>query len=97
MNLHKEAAGRECLVRLVGCNRNPETTVLAHLNDKRIFMCGMGLKVPDVFGAHCCSACHDILDGRQKSDYTAEELKIAHMEAVLRTQNMLLNEGKIKT
>jgi hypothetical protein len=96
VDLRKEAKGRPCMVMLDVCNRNSETTVLAHLNNKRLFRCGMGMKVPDIFGAWACSSCHDVLDGRQKGHYTEDKLYIEHMEGVFRTQNILLNENKIK-
>jgi hypothetical protein len=105
MNLKQEAKGRECQIRIPGvCNNDRETVVLAHLNRKRLFGVGMGQKVPDIFGAFCCSACHDAVDWRsdaapydyEKGFYSLDELLIMHMEGVFRTQNILLNEGKIK-
>ena len=62
-NLRNLAQGRMCQLRIPGiCNRDPSTTVLAHL---RIFgAAGMGQKPPDLVGVHACSSCHDALDGR---------------------------------
>ena len=58
----ESARGEQCQVRIPGvCNRDPETTVFAHLNGG-----GMGMKQPDCEGAYCCSACHDVVDGRVK-------------------------------
>ena len=95
--LTKLAKGRDCTVMLDGvCNRNPETTVLAHLNDKRLFRCGMGQKVPDWAGAFCCYNCHEVLDGRVTHPHlTYEEVKIAHFEGVMRTQKILVDEEKL--
>ena len=73
------------------CNGNPETTVLAHLNGA-----GMGLKRPDIHGAWACSDCHDVLDRRQQSMYPLDLLKLFHLEGVIRTQEILLQEGKIR-
>ena len=54
------ARGEQCQVRIPGvCNRDPATVVFAHLNGG-----GMGMKHPDYEGAYCCSACHDVVDGR---------------------------------
>ena len=96
MDLRKEAKGRECQVRIPGvCNKNPETTILAHINRKSLVGSGMGAKPDDRFGSHCCSACHDAIDGRSTVDYTSEELTILEYEGIFRTQNLLLKEGKI--
>lgn len=98
-NLRKEAKGRECQIRIPGvCNKDNETVVLAHLNNKRLFGVGVGQKVPDMFGAWACSACHVFVDQRDFSFPSQRvEVKEMHMEGVFRTQNILLNEGKIIT
>ena len=88
----KSAQGRECQIRLPGyCLRNTETTVLAHLSGG-----GMGRKQPDIFGAYSCFACHNIVDGRHKSDLSVDERRLAHLEGVIRTQKILLDEGLIE-
>ncbi|THA09402.1 DUF1364 domain-containing protein [Rodentibacter pneumotropicus] len=90
-NLRKEAKGRECQVRLAGiCNFNPETTVLAHYR----LHSGVALKPDDMQGAWACSSCHDEIDRRtRRCDYA--EVRQAHAEGVLRTQEILRREGKI--
>ena len=95
--LSQEAKGRQCQIAILGvCNGNPETTVLAHLNNKRLFRCGMGMKVPDWAGAWACSDCHDCVDFRTKHpSLTNAEIKLAHMEGVVRTMRILIEEGKI--
>lgn len=101
MNPREEARGKECQIRIPGvCNGNNETVVLCHLNNKRLFGVGTGQKVPDIFGAWGCSACHDVVDGRtmwtECEDRAAELLVDKQFyEGVFRTQNILLNEGKI--
>ncbi len=99
----REARGHECCVRIPGiCNGNRETVVLAHLNNKRLFGVGVGQKVPDFFGARCCSACHDAYDQRtalgkcpEGFSYSYPEIRELFMEGVFRTQKILLDEGKI--
>jgi hypothetical protein len=92
-NLRKEARGRECQVRLPGiCNGNSETVVLAHYRMAGI--CGMGMKPPDLFGAWACSACHDEID-RRTILTDADYANLAHLQGVIRTQSILLAEGKI--
>lgn len=87
--LRESARGQECQVRIPGiCNFNPETTVLAHLNGG-----GMGMKQDDHHAAFCCSACHDAIDGRVKTDMSYSELKLAHLEGVIRTQKIWMDEG----
>lgn len=94
-NLRKEARGRECQVRLPGiCNGNPETVVLAHY--RMVGICGTGMKPDDLFGAWSCSGCHDEIDRRTRHCDVAEA-RIAHLEGVIRTQDALLREGKVKT
>ena len=98
INLRKEAKGRECQIRIPGvCNGNNETVVLCHLNNKRLFGVGTGQKVPDMFGAWACSACHDHVDGRGNISLHDKFTKdLLHMEGVFRTQNVLLSENKLK-
>ena len=96
MNLRKEAKGRECTIRLPGvCNGNSETVVLCHLNNKRLFGVGTGQKVPDMFGAWGCSACHDVVDGRKNAHFCEDIIREMFYEGVFRTQNILLKEGKL--
>ncbi len=95
MNLRKLARGRDCMIRIGGvCNFNPETTVLAHY--RMAGLCGMGIKPNNLQGAWACSACHDACDGRTKTAYSRDELRLMHLEGVLRTQQALLLEGAIQ-
>ena len=90
MNLRNEARGRDCQIRLVNvCNFQPETTVLAHL--RMVGISGMGVKSPDIFGAHACSACHLAVDSSKDP-----EIVIAFLQGVIRTQALLIKEGILK-
>ena len=94
--LRQEARNRDCKVNYIGyCRNDTETTVLAHPNDKALFGVGVGMKPDDMFGAHCCSICHDIYDGRTTAELSDEEIKIGFYRGVFRTQNILLQEGKL--
>jgi hypothetical protein len=85
----KSAKGEDCLVRIPGvCNHNPETTIFAHIGGG-----GMGIKSGDSEGAYCCSRCHDVLDGRVKSDYTRDEIELWHHQGAMRTRYMLTAKG----
>ncbi|MBK5943336.1 nuclease domain-containing protein [Halorhodospira halophila] len=60
--LRDSARGQQCQLRLPGvCSWDPETVVLAH---PPLGNGGMATKGSDLEGAFCCSACHDVLDGR---------------------------------
>lgn len=61
----QSARGKNCTLRLCGCNGDTETTVLAHL---RMFgWGGMGSKPHDFLAVYACQHCHDILDRRDAS------------------------------
>lgn len=93
-NLRKEARGRDCQLRIPGaCNFDPETTVLAHY--RMSGTCGTGIKPADTQAAFSCSCCHDAVDGRIKTDFTRDELRLFHAEGVFRTQQILRDEGKL--
>lgn len=84
VDLRKQARGRECQVRIPGCcNFNTETSVLAHY--RLAGTCGTGCKPDDLQGAIACSGCHDAIDGRKKTEYSRDELKLMHAEGVMRT------------
>ncbi|KNC16720.1 DUF1364 domain-containing protein [Pseudomonas sp. RIT-PI-a] len=94
--LTKAARGRDCQVRVPGvCNGNPETTVLAHY--RLAGTSGMGCKPNDFQGAWACSACHDYVDGRRGSRRADDRLvaRQLHAEGVMRTQDILIREGKV--
>lgn len=87
------ARDRDCQVRLPGiCNFDPATTVLAHY--RLAGTCGMGMKPHDLFGAWACSSCHDEIDRRTRCMDT-DSASLAHLEGVIRTQAILLREGKV--
>ena len=93
--LTKLARGRECQVRLPGvCNFNAETTILAHY--RLAGLNGVGIKPPDLIGAHCCSACHAAVDGPSRTDFNREQLRLAFAEGVFRTQVIVIGLGKVR-
>lgn len=94
MKLRKAARGRECMVRLPGvCNHNPETTVLAHV--RLAGVSGMGMKADDLLGAWACSSCHDAIDRRGHLDLERDYVRLAHLEAMVRTIAVLRKEGLV--
>jgi len=89
----QSAHGEDCTIRLPNiCNRNSETVVYAHINGVR-FGHGMAQKVSDIHGAYACSSCHDAVDRRLKTDLSITELKLAHYEGMIETQQKLIAKG----
>jgi hypothetical protein len=87
------AIGESCTLRIPNiCNHDVNTVIMAHLSGVR-FGHGFGRKVKDIHAAYCCSNCHDAIDGRVKSDYSKEDLKLMHLEAVIETQLKLIEKG----
>lgn len=92
--LRQNARGRECVVRLPSiCNGNPETTVLAHL--KRGGWCGT-VKPPDICAVWACSACHDAIDGRVRTDLTREQIDAHLLGALCRQLVIYASKGMVK-
>ena len=97
IDLRKEAKGRPCMVQVPGvCNNSPETTVLAHLN-----VPGLNVKAHDLHGAWACSNCHAWLDygwalaSKFGHSVSRTERDFYHYEAIIRTQQHLIKEGKL--
>lgn len=85
--LRESARGQDCTLRLAGiCNFNPETTVLCHLPCGHK---GAGMKSPDNIACFGCSACHDVIDGRVKGDYSMSDL----LRAIAETQLIWISTG----
>ena len=94
IDLRKQARGRECTIRIPGvCSFNPETSVLAHY--RLAGTCGTGCKPDDLQGAIACNCCHDAIDGRTKTEYSRDALKLMHAEGVMRTLAIWRKEGFI--
>lgn len=93
-DLTKLAKGRECTVRIpMVCNRDPETTVLAHY--RLIGISGMSLKSADLLAAFACYECHEAVDRRSHNHLKLEDVQLAHLEGVMRTQSQLVREGVV--
>lgn len=87
----QSAKDQPCTVRLPFiCNHDTSTVVFAHINGVRH---GHGMGIKTNFGAYACSSCHDALDGRVKTGYTQEYIKLAHYEGVIETLAILMDKG----
>lgn len=90
--LTQAAQGQPCQIRVPAhCNQNTETVVACHY--RMAGMNGTGIKPPDFMIAFGCSSCHDVVDGRQKTEYRWGELRLMHAEGVMRTQVLLNKMG----
>jgi len=86
------ARGQECTVRIPSvCNWDSTTVVHAHLNGG-----GGAMKHHDIHGAFACSACHAWLDGGYVKTASRDERDLAHLQAMQRTQLILLDLGLIQ-
>jgi len=92
MDLRALARGKPCYLRIpMICNRLPDTTVLCHLK-------GWGwvasMKPPDICAVYGCSACHDVIDGRnQHHGYTRDQLAGFILRALLEQLTHYANVG----
>ena len=93
----KSAKDKECQIRIPGvCNRNPETVVWCHANGLASGK-GIGMKSFDLGGAYGCQACHDAYDRRIKTDFPYEQIQVCFFEGHLRSLQILINDGLVKT
>ena len=93
----QSANGQECQIRIPGvCNGNNETVVWCHANG---LASGRGnwLKSNDIMGAYGCSACHDVYDRRVNTDYDYDYIKAAFLDGHLRSLQILIEKGLVKT
>jgi hypothetical protein len=95
--LTKIARDKPCLVRLPGCSGGGEDTVAAHYRSVSLGA-GVAFKTNDYLTSWACFSCHQIIDGvKRLSDYTKDQIRLAHAEGVMRTLNELIRLGKVKT
>jgi hypothetical protein len=89
--IRKSARDENCSIRIPGvCNGNPQTTVLAHVNTVRK---GIGIKSNDIHAFYSCSCCHDVVDGRRKSEFSRAALIEYQLDAMVETQLKLIDKG----
>lgn len=91
----KAAEGKRCTARIPRhCNNNPQTTVWAHIRSVR-YGAGKGIKPPDLIGLFACSGCHDVIDGRVKTQHDKDFIKMCMYEGHLESLMILWEEGVI--
>ncbi len=85
----KSARGEYCSLRLSDNCQDGETVVLCHIGRDR----GMAIKCGDHFAVYGCSSCHEIIDGKVKTIFTAGDLEREKLRALEETQSKLINKG----
>jgi hypothetical protein len=91
--IRRSARGQMCTLQIYPhCNNDTETTVLCHLNTSRK---GVGLKSLDYFAVYGCSECHNVIDGRVKTEIPREEIWRCQLRALERTWAILIEDGLI--
>jgi predicted HNH restriction endonuclease len=55
----------------------------------------MGIKSHDFFAVYGCSNCHDIIDGRRKTELPREEVIRCQLRALERTWEQMILDGLI--
>jgi len=88
LNIRNSARDEDCSLRLGQCSSN-ETVILAHIGRNR----GWAIKCGDHFAVYACSNCHDIIDGRVKSQFGKLELDSEKLRALEETQSKLIQKG----
>ena len=92
--LRESARGEICQMQSPVCNRNPETVVLCHINSHR-YGKGIGIKADDLAGFYGCSSCHDLFDGRLKTDIDRNKIENMALHAVVLTHLRMRDKGVI--
>ena len=92
--IRKSARGQSCTLRVPGvCTGDPNTTVACHVQAP-----GMGImsgKQSDLHVIHGCSACHAVLDCRDRWADAAIGWDDV-LRALIETQNRLMQAGLIR-
>ena len=80
-----------CQIRLPGCQWTP--TVGAHLPSGVRFGKGTGKKPDDLLIALACDHCHSVVDGRIKTDFEKDFVRLAWWEGFGATLQLRRKEG----
>lgn len=91
----RSAKGEICQISLPICSYDEETTVFAHLSRKHLIGAGMGYKGKPI-GSYACHVCHDVIDGRMKTDFDRDFLWQAELEGAIATMGILFDKGILK-
>ena len=88
--IRESAKGESCSLRLhPKCTDEFGAVVLCHIGKSR----GMGIKCGDHFAVYGCNHCHDVIDNRVYTEFSAIELEREKLRALEETQLKLINKG----
>ena len=90
----KSARGQACTIRIPGvCKVAPDndTTVPCHLGGA-----GMALKHASIHLAYGCDKCHSAVDGKLETVWSKLQLDKWHLDGVIRTQILMIQNGVLK-
>lgn len=88
--IRESARNEDCSLRLGNCSGN-DTVVLAHIGRNK----GVAIKCADYMAVYACYNCHDIIDGRAKSNFTKDELNTEKLRALEETLAKLVDKELI--
>lgn len=86
--VRRDAIGRECQIRLPGC----QTAPCCRCHFRMSGISGMGLKSPDWLSAWGCASCHDQVDRIGRGDL---QTQLDFALAVFRTLYIADREGRL--
>lgn len=90
----RSARGRPCQIRIPGsCEPGPQNENVVPCHDNGA---GMAMKASNIQIAYGCRACHDVVDGRAKTEHAPALIRIWFLEGILRTQEIMIKEGILK-
>lgn len=91
--IRKSAEGETCSLRISAkCTDQYGAVVLCHIGR----ISGTAAKCHDTFAVYGCNYCHDIIDGKVKTDLTPWEIDTEKLRALEETQSKLIQKGLIK-
>lgn len=89
------ARDQPCQIRVPGfCTHRSDQVVLCHVRSAELPFFD-GAKVHDFLGAHGCMACHMVIDGQLRTQFTKDERDLMLLQGVMRTQAALLKRRAI--
>ena len=92
--LRESAKGEQCSLRLSPrCTDEYGAVVLCHIGRNR----GIATKCNDLHSVYGCNHCHDIIDGRVKSQFSKLEIEAEKLRAQEETQLKFIAKGLMWT
>jgi len=87
----ESAQNKDCTLRIPNfCNFNPETVVACHVTRRGHGK--MGGKPNDIHSVRGCDSCHAVIDSRVQHPYTELEIINFKYDALIETQEQLIEE-----